>query len=323
LYSRIKTLFTIHNIEYQGVYSSHTAADVFGIPRNGSHYLEYNGACNIMKGALQTSDAITTVSRTYAGEIMDPFYSNKLDHALMENSHKIKGILNGIDTDMYDPSKDTGLFKQYDAENPEGKELNKAGLQKLLNLPENPKIPLISMVTRLTGHKGIDLVNTVIEDLLSHNIQMVILGQGEWQYETRFKDLEKKYPSKFKAIIAFSNDLAVKIYAGSDIFLMPSKSEPCGLAQMISMRYGTIPVVRETGGLKDTVIPYNPDTKKGNGLTFSTYDAYDMIDAIKRALSLYGEKEHWAAIMQNAFSSDFSWRQSAREYKKLYMSLVQ
>jgi len=317
-YSNIKTIFTIHNIEYQGVYGLETLLDVFGMMESDAHLLEYKHNINIMKGAIQTADRVTTVSKTYAQEIKDPYFANGLDYILSDNAYKLTGIVNGIDTDLYNPQTDKALFAPFDAFNLKSKGLNKKGLQHLFNLPERVKVPVIAMITRLTGHKGIDLISTVIEEILSKNVQLIILGKGEFQYETLFSDLEKKYPTKLKAAITFSSDLASKIYAGADLFLMPSKSEPCGLAQMIALRYGTIPIVRETGGLKDTIIPFNPQSKEGNGFTFVTYNAYDMLDAINRALDLYADKENWNALVQNAFASDSSWQSSAEEYLQIY-----
>ena len=310
LYSNIKTVYTIHNIEYQGVYGKENLLDVFGISGSNANLLEYNNSTNIMKGAIQTADKVTTVSKTYAKEIKEPFFASGLEHILIANDYKLTGIVNGIDIELYNPQTDLALYKPFDACNLEGKGKNKKGLQNLFNLPELDNIPIIAMITRLTGHKGIDLVSKVIEEILNKNVQLIILGKGECQYETLFSDLEKKYPTKLKAAITFSCDLASKIYAGADVFLMPSKSEPCGLAQMIAMR--------ETGGLKDTVIPFNPISKEGNGLTFVTYNAHDMLDAINRALSLYADKETWSALVQNAFASDSSWQRSAKEYLNIY-----
>ena len=317
-YRNIKTVFTIHNIEYQGVYGFETLFDVFGMVESDAHFLEYNHNINIMKGAIQTSDKVTTVSKTYAQEIKDPYFASGLEHVLLANAFKLTGIVNGIDTELFNPQTDKALFAPYDASDLKSKGLNKKGLQHLFNLPQRVKTPVIAMITRLTGHKGIDLVSTVIEEILSKNVQLIILGKGEFQYETLFRDLERKYPTKLKAAITFSTDLASKIYAGADLFLMPSKSEPCGLAQMIAMQYGTIPVVRETGGLKDTIIPFNPNTKEGNGFTFVTYNSYDMLDAVNRALDLYADKKSWNALVQNAFASDSSWQSSAEEYLKIY-----
>lgn len=318
LYSNIKTIFTIHNIEYQGVYGLETLIDVFGIGESDAHLLEYNHNMNIMKGAIQTADRVTTVSKTYAQEIKNPYFANGLEHILLANAFKLTGIVNGIDTELFDPQTDKALFEPYDATNLKGKGLNKKGLQQLFNLPERQNVPVIAMITRLTGHKGIDLVSTVIEEVLSKDVQFIILGKGELEYEALFSDLEKKYPTKLKAAMTFSIDLASKIYAGADLFLMPSKSEPCGLAQMIALRYGTVPIVRETGGLKDTIIPFNPNTKTGNGFTFVAYNAYDMLDAVNRALDLYADEENYYTLVKNAFASDSSWQSSAEEYLEIY-----
>lgn len=318
MYSNIKSIFTIHNIEYQGVYGFEALTDVFGMSEADAHLLEYNQNINIIKGAIQTADKVTTVSKTYAQEIKDPYFASGLEHVLLANAFKLTGIVNGIDTDLYNPLTDEALFAHYDGSNPKNKGKNKKGLQHLFSLPVQDKVPIIAMITRLTGHKGIDLVSTVIEEILSKDVQVIILGKGEFEYETLFSNLEKKYPSKLKAAITFSSDLASKIYAGADLFLMPSKSEPCGLAQMIAMQYGTIPIVRETGGLKDTITPFNPVSNEGNGFTFVTYNSYDMLDAINRALDLYADKENWDALVQNAFAYDSSWQSSAEDYLKIY-----
>ena len=226
LYSNIKTVYTIHNIEYQGVYGKENLLDVFGISGSNANLLEYNNSTNIMKGAIQTADKVTTVSKTYAKEIKEPFFASGLEHILIANDYKLTGIVNGIDIELYNPQTDLALYKPFDACNLEGKGKNKKGLQNLFNLPELDNIPIIAMITRLTGHKGIDLVSKVIEEILNKNVQLIILGKGECQYETLFSDLEKKYPTKLKAAITFSCDLASKIYAGADVFLMPSKREP-------------------------------------------------------------------------------------------------
>jgi len=318
IYNNIKTVYTIHNIEYQGIYGKEILLDVFGISGADSNILEYHNCINIMKGAIQSSDRVTTVSKTYSEEIKQPYFANGLEHILQANEYKLTGIVNGIDTDIYNPQTDKALFEPFDASTPKSKGVNKKGLQQLCKLPQRVKVPVIAMITRLTGHKGIDLVAKVIEEILSKNIQLIILGKGDWQYEALFIDLEKKYPTKLKAAITFSSDLASKIYAGADLFLMPSRSEPCGLAQMIALRYGTIPIVRETGGLKDTITPFNPESLEGNGFTFVTYNEYDMLDAINRALTVYEDKQKWKVLVKNGFNSDFSWTRSAEEYVKIY-----
>ena len=321
-YKDIKTVFTIHNIQFQGIYDKYLIGDMLGLPAECTSVVEYNGLLNFMKGGIESSNAVTTVSRTYANEILDPYFAYGLESILSERKYKIKGIINGIDNEVFNPKTDKALFMNYDIESIDKKALNKKGLLDMLRMKYDPKKPLIAMITRLTSQKGVDLVSAVIEDLLTADIQFVLLGTGDWKYETMFKDIEKERGAKFKAIINFSDDLAAKIYGASDIFLMPSKFEPCGLGQLIAMSYGTIPVVRETGGLKDTVEPYNPMTGSGTGFTFKTYNAHDMLNAVWSAVdTFYNRKNDWDTLIKNAMSKDFSWVQSAKEYDDLYKKL--
>ena len=318
-YKNIKTLFTIHNIEFQGKYGREILLDVVGLKKEKESILDYAGLVNFMKGAIESSNAVTTVSQSYAKEILDPFYSYGLEGILRERSYKISGVVNGIDVNLYNPSKDKALFAKFDKKNISGKLDNKKGLCSMLNIAYSENTPIIAMITRLTEQKGMDLVMRVIEDILSRDVQLIVLGTGDWRYETKLRDIESRYPEKMKALITFSSDLANKIYASSDMFLMPSKFEPCGLSQMIAMRYGTIPIVRETGGLRDTVIPFDGDN--GTGFTFYSYNAYDMLGAIDRAISVYNDKDNWAKLIKNAMSADFSWKKSAKEYVKIYEKL--
>ncbi len=319
-YTDIKTVLTIHNIEFQGNMDRSCISDVFGIPAAKSSIVEYNNCANMLKAGIEGANAVTTVSKTYAQEILHPYFAYGLENILSKRSYKICGIINGIDTKLYNPLHDIALFSNYSAKTVAKKEPNKKGLQELVNLP-SLNMPLIGMVTRLTNQKGMDLVMEVIEEILSFDIQMVILGTGDWKYETALTELAHRYANKLAVIINFSQDIASKIYAGSDMFLMPSKFEPCGLSQMIAMRYGSIPIVRETGGLKDTVIPFNPMEKSGRGFTFKSYNAYDMLDAIRRAVSTYYKKEEWSACINNAMTADYSWKASAKEYMQLYKNL--
>ena len=332
-YQNIKTVFTIHNIEFQGKYGKEVLKDILGLPEGLESWVEYENYVNFMKGGIERANAVSTVSQTYAREIREPFYSYGLHHILNTRSYKIAGIINGIDTTLYDPKTDPALWKNYSIKTAADKEINKRELLKFVGLPyceegkEAPpvcrgqKMPLIGMVTRLTEQKGLDLVLRVIDDLLAKDVQLIVLGKGDWRYENALKEVQQRYENKFRVLINFSKDLAGKIYAGSDIFLMPSKFEPCGLSQMIAMRYGTIPVVREVGGLKDTVQPFNPLTKTGLGFTFYGYNAYDMLDAICRAVSSYYIKDEWNALIQNTMSSDFGWEASAKKYLELYDKL--
>jgi starch synthase len=323
LFSGIKTVFTIHNIEFQGKYDSSIAADILGIPVSKLSVVEYAGCTNYMKGGIECASSVTTVSPTYAEELTDPYFAYGLESLISARQFKLKGIINGIDIEEYNPMTDAALFKPFGADNLDAKLENKISLCKLVDLSTDPAKPLISMVTRLTSQKGVDLLTAIAEELLAADVQLVVLGTGDWKYETMLKDLEHRYKAKFSVIINFSRDIASKIYGGSDIFLMPSKFEPCGLSQMIAMRYGTVPVVRETGGLKDTVIPFNHDTKEGTGFSFYSYNAHDMLDAIWRAVdTFYNNKEDWKKIVKNAMSKDFSWDKSAEQYIVLYNSLL-
>lgn len=320
-YKGIKTVLAIHNIEFQGCMDKFAIGDVFGIPASHSSVVEYRNDANMLKAGIEASNRVVTVSPTYATEIMDKFYSYGLDSILEARKYKLSGIVNGIDVDLYNPKSDKALFKNYDFRSYGQKKENKHGLQELLGLPVCDK-PLIGMVGRLTTQKGIDLVLEVINQILEKDVQLVVLGTGDWKFENALQEISKQYPTKLATAIYFSGDIASKIYGASDIFLMPSKFEPCGLSQMIAMRYGSIPVVRETGGLKDTVIPFNPEEGTGVGFTFKTYNAYDMLDAINRALACYGDNKLWRnGVVKNAMRQDFSWKKSAKEYIELYRSL--
>lgn len=320
-YADIKTVMTIHNIEFQGAMDKSCISDVFGIPASHSSIVEYSNCANMLKAGIEEANVVTTVSKTYAQEILNTYFAYGLEDILGKRSYKLRGVLNGIDTDIYNPLKDSALFAKFSAKSVAKKAVNKKGLQELVNLPVAEK-PLIGMVTRLTNQKGLDLVMEVIEEILSMDVQIVILGTGDWKYETALTELSKRYGNKLAVIINFSQDIASKIYGGSDMFLMPSKFEPCGLSQLIAMRYGSVPIVRETGGLKDTVPAYNPVEKTGRGFTFKTYNAYDMLDAVRRAVGAYYNKEEWNAVVANAMNGDYSWKASAKEYVSLYKELL-
>jgi starch synthase len=320
-YKGIKTVQTIHNIQYQGKYGKELVEDVLGIPQSELSVLEYDGCINLLKGAIECANRVTTVSPTYATEILDPWFSHDLDSILRERTWKLSGILNGIDTVNYDPANDADLYAPFTAEDRSGKAENKRELQKRLNLREEPDAPLIGMVTRMVSHKGLDLVKDVLDQLMTeNNAQFVILGSGDWEYENFFKEMQNKYAGRLCACFGFIPELSRKIYAASDIFLMPSKSEPCGLAQMIALRYGAIPVVRETGGLKDSI--QDSGDGQGNGFTFRNYDPGDMIYALSRALEGYQNQEGWDILVERAMKCDFSWGRSANEYIRLYRELM-
>ncbi|MEE0444184.1 MAG: glycogen synthase GlgA [Acutalibacteraceae bacterium] len=315
-YENIKTIFTIHNIQYQGVYGKELLEDVLGIPADKASLLEYDGCINFMKGAIECADKVTTVSPSYADEILDPWYSHGLDSILNERRYKLRGILNGIDTVGYDPATDKCIKANFSADDISGKKIDKEELQKEMGLPVKPGVPVIGMVTRLVSHKGLDLVKGILDELLATSeMQLVVLGSGDYEYESYFRWIAEKYPDKVGLRIGFVPELARKIYAGADMFLMPSKSEPCGLSQMVALRYGTVPIVRETGGLRDSITDCGDG--KGNGFTFKSYNAHDMLDAIRRALTLYYNGD-WNELVLRALNCDFSWGRSANAYIRLY-----
>ena len=318
-YENIKTLLTIHNIQYQGKYGREILGDVLGIPEDAASLLENDGCVNILKGGIETAHAVSTVSPTYAREILDPWYSYGLDSILKERSYKLRGIINGIDVEVYNPETDGMIAANYSVENREGKAANKRALQEQMGLPVRDDVPMIGIVSRLVSQKGLDLVQYALPALMEQDIQLVILGSGDWAYESYFDEMAAKYPQKIGLKVGFIPALAHQIYAGADLFLMPSKFEPCGLAQLISLRYGTLPIVRQTGGLKDTV--FDCGGEKGNGFTFQTYNGDDMKDAVLRAVALYQNREDWNEAVTRAMNCDHSWGQSAGEYAKLYKEL--
>lgn len=319
-YSGIKTVFTIHNIQYQGKYGKELCGDVLGIPDDKVHYLEWDGCVNMMKGAIECCDRITTVSPSYAEEILDPWYSHGLDPILRERKWKLCGIVNGIDTEVYDPETDKMIAKNYTADTLENKAADKLDLQKELGLPEKKDVPIIGIVSRFASHKGFDLVKCVFESMIAADVQFAILGSGELEYESFFHSMAEKYPEKVGLKLGFIPALAHKIYAGADIFLMPSKSEPCGLAQMVALRYGTVPVVRKTGGLGDTV--FDSGDGEGNGFVFENYNAHEMDHAVWRAVEGYKDKNGWRTLVKRAMACDNSWGRSSNEYIKLYKKLL-
>lgn len=321
-YAGIKTVFTIHNIQYQGTYGMDLIGDVVGLKGEDSNILEYDGDANFMKGAIECADQITTVSPSYAQEIMDPWYSHGLDPILRDRQWKLTGILNGIDVEANNPATDPNLAEHYDTAHVfEGKAANKKVLQENMGLPQRPDVPIVGLVTRLVSHKGLDLIKGVFDEFLSTtDVQVVVLGSGDWQYENYFRELSDRYPDKVAVRIGFVPALAKKIYAGADLFLMPSKSEPCGLSQMVALRYGTVPIVRETGGLRDSIT--DSGDGHGNGFTFKTYNAHDMLDALRRGVGAYYDRDYWKTLVVRAMECDFSWGKSANEYIKLYKQLL-
>ena len=320
-FKRIKTIFTIHNIAYQGKYGLEILEDTCGIGRRDQHIVEYDGCANFMKGAIEAADKVTTVSPTYAQEILDPWFSHDLDALLREKQYKLCGILNGIDIDANDPATDPALAAHYSVKSVgRGKPKCKEALREHFGL-EKDDSPVYAMVSRLVGMKGLDLVQNIADALVSEEgIQLVLLGTGEHGYESFFMEFAARHPGRAGVMIGFDSKLAQQIYAGADVFLMPSKSEPCGLAQMVACRYGTIPIVRETGGLRDSI----QDSSKGsgNGFTFREYSAHDLYDACWRAKEAYWKKDDWANLVKYAMQCDFSWDVSAKSYEGLYSETV-
>lgn len=322
-YSRIRTVFTIHNIEYQGQYDFSMLGDVFDLFSEHYALMAYDGCINLCKAAIECADRVTTVSPTYANEIMTPTYSHRLHFILARHSGKVSGILNGIDLKFYDPANDPDIYKNFCAETAWEKTENKLAFQREYALPEDANAPMMAVISRLASHKGIDLISHVLRQILdTHpNAQFVVLGTGEGQFENFFRQLENDYHDRVRSFIMYDRALSKKIYAAADIFLMPSKSEPCGLSQMIACRYGTVPVVRETGGLYDSIKPYYEDYEgiHGNGFTFANYNADELAERTCAALDLYShDPEHWGILRYHALTSDFSWDASAEKYLELY-----
>ena len=324
-FPKTRCMYTIHNIEYQGWANASFFDDMLGLPWEYRGTLDMNNSVNVMKGAIETADLVTTVSETYARELMYPYYAHGLDGILANNSWKLTGITNGIDTNTFNPETAKALPAHFNAKTfVEGKAKCKAALQEEVGLPVKPDVPLMVMVTRLAGHKGLDLLCYIARRLMwEEDAQLLILGTGEAQYESFFKDLANQFPEQVSAKIMFNLGLADRIYAGGDIYLMPSKSEPCGLSQMNAMRYGTVPVVHATGGLKDTVPPCDENGEGGLGFTFQSYNADDFYAAVKRALDLYNEnREGFRALQKKEMEMDFSWDDPAGKYKELFKNML-
>ena len=322
LYDRVKTVFSIHNVAFQGQFSDTVMEDILGvahIPAAASQLRCDACSINYMLGALHYADAITTVSPTYAGEIQTPEFGEGLDGVLRERSYALQGILNGIDVAGFDPATDKRIAANYTVEDRSGKAVCKAKLQEELGLEVRDDRPLMVMVTRLTRQKGLDLVMYALDRILSGGVQVAVLGTGDRDYEDGLRYFQDKYPGTMAARIEFDPALSQRMYAAADMFLMPSKFEPCGLSQIIAMRYGTLPIVRETGGLKDTVIPYNEFTGEGTGFSFSNFNGDEMGDAVFRAARLFWDnRDAWNQLVTQAMSQDFSWTRSADKYLDLY-----
>ena len=326
LYRNIKTVFTIHNLRYQGVFPIHEIEEYLSLGdwAYDNAHLEFYGQCSFMKGGLVFADKITTVSPTYAQEIQTAYYGERLDGLLRSRVNDLSGVLNGIDTEEYNPQTDPDIAVHYGADTFAQKVQNKLALQRELGLAEGERIPLIGMVSRLSSQKGFDLVERVLDEILKTGAQLCVLGKGEDRFEDLFNWAQWKYPTQLAARIEMNHALAHKIYAGSDFFLMPSMFEPCGLSQMIALRYGSLPITRETGGLRDTVLSYNEFTGDGNGFTFLNYNAHDMLHVIERATGIYqNEPETIEKLATRAMRGEYGWSKSAGEYLALYASLLE
>ena len=324
-YHNIKTVYTIHNLQYQGVFPIKAVQDTLGLGDSlfTPDKLECYGCANYMKAGLVYADELTTVSPSYADEIQTAFYGERLDGLLRARKDQLMGILNGIDIYDYDPAKDPQIYFNYDPYHLGGKEKCKAELQKELGLNVDASTPLVGIISRLSNQKGFDLIECVIRELMGTGIQLVVLGMGEAKYTNLFSWAESEYPGRLAARFAMNHQLAHRIYAGSDMFLMPSQFEPCGLSQMIAMRYGSVPIVRETGGLRDTVLSYNKFTDEGNGFTFFNYNAHDMLHTVRRAVHYYKHnREVWYKLIVRGMTGDYSWYSSAGKYLELYERLT-
>ena len=315
-YSDIATVYTIHNLRYQGNFGS----EVLKLLGLGPEYLtaermEFYGELSYMKAGIVYADMVSTVSRTYAEEIQTPEFGERMEGVLRSRAEDLYGIVNGINYHEFNPGTDQRIYQRYS--DLEGKKANKYGLQGEMELPLGD-VPVFGLISRLVDQKGLDLISQIADELLGHDLQIVVLGSGDPHYEEMFRNLRERYPDKVGVYIGFNATLAQKIYAGSDMFLMPSRYEPCGLGQLISLRYGTIPIVRETGGLKDTITNYDPESRHGNGFSFREYDATEFLSTIRRSLGVYYDGQKWQGLVENALHSDFSWNRSATEYMGLY-----
>ncbi len=315
-----RMVYTIHNLKYQGIFPPGMLEDVCGLSMRyyTEDKLKYKDGISFMKGGIVFADMVTTVSETYAEEIQDPYYGEGLDGLLREKSYKLTGITNGIDYDVCNPLTDPDLSVNYSWRSIGRKRENKLDLQEELCLPSNPDVPVVGFISRLVKQKGIDLITCVMEEILKLDLQFVVLGSGDSAYQDFFEYYASSYPGKVAVYIGFDSGLASKIYAGSDLFLMPSLFEPCGIGQMVAMRYGSVPIVRETGGLKDTVIPFNEYTLEGNGFSFRNFNAHEMLEIIKYALSQYKNEERWKQLVKNAMRTNHDWKVQARKYVELY-----
>ncbi len=325
-YHGIKSVFTIHNLKFQGIWDVKTIQHLsgFGDYLFTSDKLEYKRDANMLKGGLTYSDYITTVSSTYAQEIQTWEYGEGMEGLLQARNHELSGIVNGIDYEVYDPATDEKIYSNFNSENWRKEKIkNKTKLQEELGLPVDKSKFMIGLISRLTDQKGLDLINAVINDIADENTQFVVIGTGEGRYEDMFRHYAWAKPEQVSANICYSDELAHKLYAAADAFLMPSRFEPCGLTQLIAFRYGTVPIVRETGGLKDTIINYNAEDNTGDGFSFAAYDAGDMLSTINTAKKVYLEKKrNWNQIVDRGMAKDFSWAVSMEKYAEIYRNLI-
>lgn len=322
-YQDVKTIFTVHNLKYQGIFPKEVLSELLSLGDENftTDSIEFHGGVNFLKSALNHADLITTVSETYAKEIQNPYYGEQLNGLLRQRTNDLIGIVNGLDYYQYDPMNDENLTFSY-RNSQAKKHKNKLELQEQLGLPETKETPLIAIITRFVEQKGIDLVASILDDLMKEDVQLVVLGTGDAEYERFFNYAQARYPDKVSTHITFNEGLARRIYAASDMFLMPSRFEPCGIGQLIALRYASAPVVRETGGLVDTVTQFNEETLHGNGFSFANYNAHDMLFTIKRAIKIYNQPSLWTALIKNMIRSDNSWAKSARAYTDLYAVLT-
>ena len=319
-FKRVKTVYTIHNIEYQGKFNPYILGDVFGIDTRFKGIVEFDGCINLMKGAIVASDYVTTVSPNYAFELEHDFFAFGLSPIIKAARYKMRGVINGIDYTYFSPETGGDIYESFNLRNYKSKKkINKTEFQREVGLEVNPDVPLLVMITRLASQKGIDLVLHIVEELLHENVQLAILGTGEPEYEAAFSALDAKYPN-FRALMMFDRVLSKKMYAAADLFLMPSKSEPCGLSQMIACSYATVPVVRSVGGLYDSIRTYGEEG--ANGFRFDNYNAHDLLFTVKSALEVYKDKKAWGALTASAKKSNFTWENSAKEYIAIYNNLL-
>ena len=323
-YKGMKTVFTIHNMKYQGVFPAAILGDIAGLSWDYYHEdgVKFYDNINMMKAGIAYCDLLTTVSQTYSEEIKNSYFGEGLEGIIKKNEYKLHGVVNGIDYNLFNPQWDKNIDFNYTIDTLDKKVKNKTALQELVGLPIKENVPVLGMVTRLVAMKGLDMVRHILDELLQEDIQFVLLGTGDKEYEDLFHYFQGLYPEKMAARIYFNEEHSHKIYAGADLFLMPSLAEPCGISQLISLRYGTVPLVRETGGLKDTVEPYNKFTGEGNGFSFKNQNAHELLFAIKDALKLYKDKDKWKNLMISGMKSKNDWEQSSKEYIKLYEKIL-